>query len=238
MRAVRQPSFDIEMFPPFTGFPKEGVAFLRNLKKNNNREWFAGHKPEYEEYVKLPMQSLIQALRGPMKTIAPEVQVDPRKNLFRIYRDTRFSKNKLPYKTHVAAVFPIPGRWEESACLYVHVEPGEVYLGGGIYMPGGQQLKLIRAAIAARPEEFLSIVNDRTFKRKFGALEGGRLLRNPLGYPRDHPMIEWLKYKQFFAGCSWEAKECLSPRFAEKTAALFADLVPLVRFLNGAIGKK
>jgi uncharacterized protein (TIGR02453 family) len=237
MRAVKQPNFDIEMFPPFIGFPKEGVAFLRNLKKNNNREWFNAHKPEYEEYVKLPMQSLIQALRGPMKTIAPEVMVDPKKNMFRIYRDTRFSKNKLPYKTHVAAVFPVPGRWEESACLYVHIEPGEVYLGGGIYMPDSQQLKLIRAAIASRPEEFLSILNDRTFKKKFNGLEGEKLRRNPQGYPVDHPMIEWLKYKQFFVGCTWEEKECYSPRFAEKVAGRFADLVPLVRFLNGAIGK-
>jgi uncharacterized protein (TIGR02453 family) len=237
MRAAKPPSLDFDIFPPFTGFPKEGIAFLRNLRKNNNREWFAKHKGEYEEYVKLPMQSLIQALQGPMRTIAPEVVVDPKKNMFRIYRDTRFSKNKLPYKTHVAAVFPVPGRWEESACLYLHIEPGEVFLGGGIYMPDGQQLKLIRAAIASRPGEFLGIVNDRVFKRKFDGLEGEKLLRNPLGYPQDHPMIEWLKYKQFFTSCTWSEAECLSGRFAEKAAGLFRHTMPLVRFLNAAIGK-
>ena len=237
MRTVKKHRLDVDMFPPFMGFPKEGIGFLRSLKKNNNREWFAAHKPEYEEYLKVPMQSLISELRSPMSEVAPEVVVDPKRNIFRIYRDTRFSKNKTPYKTHVAAFFPVPGRWEESAGLYVHVEPGEIILGGGLYMPDGQQLKRIRGSIAAQPEEFLAIVKGRQFRKRFTALQGAKLMRRPLGFPEDHPMIEWLKYKQFFASCSWNEAECHTPRFVTKVAALFGDLMPLIRFLSAAMGK-
>ena len=96
---------DQEMFPPFDGFPKEGIRFLKRLKKNNNREWFNNHKSEYEDFVKLPMQSFIASIAAPLAKIAPEIDVNPRRSMFRIYRDTRFSKNKTPYKTHAAAVF-------------------------------------------------------------------------------------------------------------------------------------
>ncbi len=235
MCAAKSHPLDMEMFPPFAGFPMEGIGFLKSLKKNNNREWFANHKSEYEEYLKLPMQSFISELRSPMTTIAPEVSIDPKRNMFRIYRDTRFSKNKTPYKTHVSAFFPIPGRWDESAGLYFHVEPGEVYIGGGLYMPDGQQLKLIRAAIADRPDEFLSAVQGRKFKKRFKELKGEKLLRNPLGFPKDHPMIEWLKYKHFFAACTLEEKECYTPRLVPKVVSVFTDLMPLIRFLNDAL---
>ncbi len=142
-------SIDDELFPPFDGFPPEGLKFLRALKKNNNREWFAENKSRYEEFVKLPMQSLIAALKHPMERVAPEIHVDPKRAMFRIYRDTRFSKNKLPYKTHVAAVFHRPGHWEGSAGYYVHIEPGAVYVGGGIYIPDGDQL--LNEALVSQP---------------------------------------------------------------------------------------
>jgi uncharacterized protein (TIGR02453 family) len=227
---------DAEMYPPFGGFPKEGITFLRQLKKNNNREWFAKHKPEFEDFVKLPMQSLIASLREPMSRIAPEFDVHPKRSMFRIYRDTRFSKNKLPYKTHVAAVFHRKGNWQGSAGYYCHIEPGQVFLGGGIYMPDSAQLKKIRAAIAGRSEEFLSIVGDKSFKRKFGGLEGEKLKRNPLGYRADHPMIEWLKFKQFFTGVEWEEKSCYTPKVVGNIAQIYKDMLPLIRFLNEALG--
>jgi uncharacterized protein (TIGR02453 family) len=234
MAKVKAHPLDSEMFPPFSGFPKEGIGFLKGLKKNNTREWFAKHKPEYEEYVKLPMHSLIAELRSPLATVAPEVTVDPKKSMFRIYRDTRFSKNKAPYKTHVSAFFPVPGSGNEHAGLYLHVEPGEVFLGGGIYMPDGPQLKSIRAAIAGRSEEFLAVVEGKEFKKRFKKLNGEKLMRNPLGFPKDHPMIEWLKYKQFFASCVLEEEECYTPRFVPKIVAVFTDLMPLIRFLKDA----
>ncbi|HMD14040.1 MAG TPA: DUF2461 domain-containing protein, partial [Bacteroidota bacterium] len=209
------PPIDQFVVPPFVGFPREGITFLRRLKKNNNRDWFAKHKKEYEEFVKLPMQSLIVMLQGPMMTIAPEFEFNPKRSLFRIYRDTRFSKDKTPYKTHVSAIFHPKGHWEESAGYYLHIEPGEIYLGGGIYMPDGIQLKKIRTAIATRANEFLAIVENKHFKNRFGILEGSKLQRNPQGFRPDHPLIEWLKYKQFYAGVSWKTDQCFSPKFAD-----------------------
>src|SRR5436309_4057298 len=109
---------DAENFPPFTGFPKRGITFLRRLKKNNNRDWFAKNREEFEEFVKLPMQSLIATFKQPLAEFAPEMEVNPKRSMFRIYRDIRFSKNKNPYKTHVAAVFHPKGHWENSAGYY------------------------------------------------------------------------------------------------------------------------
>jgi|ERR1041384_1186393 uncharacterized protein (TIGR02453 family) len=228
---------DAEMYPPFAGFPREGIKFLKQLKKNNNREWFTRHKPEYEEFVKLPMQSLIASLREPMADVAPEFDVHPKRSLFRIYRDIRFSNNKAPYKTHVAAVFHLRGNWQGSAGYYLHIEPGQVFLGGGMYMPDSNQLKNIRGAISDHQSKFRSIVEDKSFKKKFGGLEGEKLKRNPLGYSADHPMIEWLKYKQFFSGVEWEEKSCYSPRMVGSVVDVYKGLLPLIRFLNEAMGK-
>jgi uncharacterized protein (TIGR02453 family) len=233
----RQPLLDIEIFPPFTGFPKEGISFLKQLKKNNNREWFTKHKSEYEDFVKLPIQSLITSLKAPMAKLAPEIDVNPKRSMFRIYRDIRFSKNKQPYKTHAAAVFHLKGHWEDSAGYYVHIEPGNVYVGGGIYMPSSDQLKRIRHAIADNPKEFLAIVSDETFHKRFKTLEGEKLQRIPLGFPKDHMMAEWLKYKSFYTGVEWKEDVCYAPKFLDKIIQVYKDLLPLIRFLNKALGK-
>jgi uncharacterized protein (TIGR02453 family) len=226
---------DIESFPPFEGFPREGISFLRRLKKNNNREWFNKHKTEYEELVKFPMQTFISSMKQPMEKLAPEIQVDENRSLFRIYRDTRFSKNKTPYKTHVAAVFHLKGHWEETAGFYVHIEPGGVYVGGGIYMPDSDQLKRIRAAIAEKSDEFLAIMKNKIFRKTFNALEGEKLQRAPLGYPKAHPMIEWLKHKSFYTGVEWKEEACYSRNFLSNVVNVYSDLLPLIRFLNDAV---
>lgn len=228
---------DLEMYPPFVGFPDEGLRFLKQLKKNNNREWFAKHKPEYEDFVKLPMQSMIAGLKAPMEKVAPEFEVNPKRSMFRIYRDTRFSNDKTPYKTHVAAVFHLRGHWEQSAGFYVHIEPGGVYAGGGIYMPDGDQLKKIRRAIADHAEEFQAIVGSPKFKRTFKGLESEQLQRAPLGYTPDHPMIEWLKYKSFHTGVGWKESAASSPKLIDKLVGVYAGLLPMVRFLNTALGR-
>ncbi len=233
----RPPLPDIDIFPPFAGFPKEGITFLKQLKKNNNRDWFNKHKPTYEEHVKLPMQSLTESLKQPMSKVAPEIQVDPKRSMFRIYRDTRFSKDKTPYKTHVAAVYHHRGHWEDSAGYYVHIEPGGVYAGGGIYMPSSDQLKRIRTSIADKPKEFLAIVSDDTFVKRFKSLEGSKLQRIPLGFPKDHMMGEWLKYKSFYTGVQLKEEACYSPKFVDRLVQVYADLLPMIRFLNGALGK-
>jgi uncharacterized protein (TIGR02453 family) len=224
------------LFPPFVGFPKEGIHFLQKLKKNNSREWFNKHKPEYEEFVKLPMQSLISSLKQPMMRIAPDMFVDPKRSMFRIHRDTRFSKDKAPYKTHVAAVFHLHGHWQDTAGYYLHIEQGSVYVGGGIYMPDSSQLKSIRGAIADRPKEFLSILSDEKFAGRFKKLEGEKLQRVPLGFPKDHMMAEWLKYKSFYTGVEWKEEICYSPKFTDKIVGVYKDLLPLIYFLNEALG--
>ncbi|MGB2870076.1 MAG: TIGR02453 family protein, partial [Bacteroidota bacterium] len=106
----KAPTFDIDVYPPFEGFPKEGIAFFKKLKRNNSREWFEKHKGEYEEQVKLPMQCLVAALRPHFARFAPEYELNPKRAIFRIYRDVRFSKDKTPYKTHVAAHFVLRGK--------------------------------------------------------------------------------------------------------------------------------
>lgn len=227
--------FDLDTRPPFDGFPPEGIRFLKRLKANNDREWFAAHKGEYLEFVRTPMESLLAALAGPIGRIAPEMHVDPKKCIFRIYRDTRFSRDKRPYKTHVAAIIHPRGHWEESAGLYLHIEPGEVYLGGGIYMPDGPQLKKIRAAVASKPGEFLAIVEGTRFRKRFGTLRGDRLSRAPLGYPPDHPMIEWLKWKQMFVAVEWEEGAAGRKDFVERVTGVYGEMMPLVRFINAAL---
>lgn len=231
------PPTDLDFFPPFEGFPREGIKFLNRLKRNNNRSWFEEHKGEYESFVKLPMQSLIAALKPHFEKFAPEFDVNPKRSMFRVYRDVRFSKDKTPYKTHVAAHFVLRGKPKgvEGSGYYLHIEPGEVFLGGGIYMPDSDQLKKIRRVIADQSRRFLLIVEDRKFKRRFGKIEGEKLRRVPQGYEPDHPMAEWLKYKQFFVGSGWPEARCHRRAFVNEIAKAFEDATPLVRFLNEAM---
>ena len=235
-RLGNTPLSDLEIFPPFEGFPREGIAFMKRLKRNNNRTWFEKHKNEYESFVKLPMQSLIAALQPHFQKFGPEFDVNPKRSLFRIYRDVRFSKDKTPYKTHAAAHFVLRGKPKgvEGSGYYLHIEPGEVYLGGGIYMPDGDQLKKIRRSIADHSDQFLGILHQTRFKKEFGKLEGEKLHRVPQGYEADHPMAEWLKQKQFFVWVEWPESKCMKKDFVDEVARVYEAAAPLIRFLNGA----
>jgi uncharacterized protein (TIGR02453 family) len=227
-----------DLYPPFSGFPREGLSFLRKLKRNNNRDWFARHRQEYEETVRFPMQCLIATLSQRMAESAREIEFNPKKSIFRIYRDTRFSKNKTPYKTNIAASFTFRGRKgpTETPGLYVGIEPGEIFIGGGLYMPTGAQLKQIRASMVAHPDRFLEVVRSSRFKRVFGGIQGERLQRSPLGYAPDHAMIDYLRHKQFYVGRVLDDTVCLKRTFADTVARSFLDCMPLVRWLAGATG--
>lgn len=227
---------DLDFYPPFEGFPKKTIVFLKNLKKNNNRPWFEKHKEEFEHHVKIPMQSMIVALQPHFQRFAPEVEVHPKRSLFRIYRDVRFSKDKSPYKTHVAAHFVPRGKTKgtEGSGYYFHIEPGQVFVGGGIYMPQGDQLKKIREAIAGKSDRFLSIVQEPAFKRMFGKLAGEKLQRVPHRFEPNHPMAEWLKLKQFFVFVEWPEAKCSKKSFMSDVARVCEMAAPLVRFLNNA----
>ena len=231
------PRLDDVLYPPFTGFPKPGLDFLRRLKKNNNRPWFQSHREEYEENVRFPMQCLVAGLAARLHDDAPEIEFNPRKSIFRIYRDTRFSKNKLPYKTNIGASFAIRGTKGvlEMPGLYVGVGTDEVFIGGGLYMPSGAQLKAIRRSIAEKPDDYLSVVRSSRFRKAFGGIQGAVLSRAPLGYPPDHPLIEHLRHKQFFVGVEPEERACYAPKFLETVAKVFIDTMPLVRWLVHAV---
>lgn len=232
-----QPDFEELAFPPFEGFPKRGFDFLRRLKKNNNRDWFLKHKSEYEEFVKFPMQCYVASLKPLFHDFAPEFDLNPKKSLFRIYRDTRFSTDKTPYKTHSAAHFELKKKPKlfDGAGYYVHVAPGEVFIGGGIYIPDNDRLKKIRKALVERSDEFLAILNEKRFKKMFRSLEGEKLTRPPKGYDPGHPMIEYIKFKQFFVGFELSEESCHKKDFLRKSADAFLIATPLLRFLNDAI---
>jgi uncharacterized protein (TIGR02453 family) len=154
--------------------------FLRALKRNNDREWFRARKAEYEQHVRGPMIELLARLAGDFRTFAPELMADPKVSLFRIYRDTRFSENKSPLKTHVAAYFPPRGfPRPEGAGLYIEIAPQWVWMGGGIYMPTTAELQAIREQVAATHPRLHRIVTAPTFRKVLGQLSGDRLTRVP-----------------------------------------------------------
>ena len=233
-------ALDETLFQPFDGFPREGMDFLKKLKKNNNRPWFQKHKSVYDENVRFPMQCLIASLSERMGDVGPEIEFNPRKSIFRIYRDVRFSKNKAPYKTSIAASFRMREKGTspvENPGLYLGIAPGEVYIGGGLYMPTGDQIKAIRKAITERPDEFLAVASGRKFKKEFGEIQGEKLAKAPLGYPKDHPMIEHLKHKQFYIGKDYDDESmCLKPGFLDLVVRVLTDTMPFVRWLARAAG--
>jgi uncharacterized protein (TIGR02453 family) len=232
----KPPDLDVDLYPPFSGFPKSGIDFFKRLKRNNDRKWFEEHKGEYENLVKAPMQSLIMSLQPRIAQFAPEFDLNPKRAIFRIYRDIRFSSDKTPYKTYSAAHFVLRGQPKGfiGSGYYIQVGPGEAYTGGGIYIPDGDQLKKIRKAIAARGEEFLEIVNAPRFKKRFSPFNWQQLKCMPKSYDEIHPMAEWLKYKQFFVGVSWPESKCYRGKFVDEVAKICEEVTPLVRFLNSS----
>jgi uncharacterized protein (TIGR02453 family) len=209
------------------------MTFLRGLKRNNRREWFLAHRGEYDDHVRAPMLELIERLAHDLRAFAPDIVCDPKTAMYRIYRDVRFSANKAPYKTHVAASFPARGLPKhEGAGLYFHVSPDEVWVGGGMYAPQPPQLLAVREHIAAHPKRLGTIVESPGFRRTFGRLEGDRLRRVPRGFSADHPAAEYLKYRQFLAGSELPAGIATSPRFYPTVLRVFRAAAPLIRFLN------
>jgi uncharacterized protein (TIGR02453 family) len=221
--------------PRFTGAT---LKFLRALKRNNRREWFNAHRDDYEAHVRTPMTAIIEQLAIDFREFAPELVANPKTSMYRIYRDTRFSDNKAPYKTHVAASFPTRGLPKhEGAGIYFHISPEELWIGGGMYAPQTPQLQVVREHIAANVRHLRSIIESPGFKRRVGTLQGERLLRVPRGFPKDHPAADFLKFRQFLAGAEFPAPVATSPRFYSTLLAVFREVVPLTRFLNAPLLK-
>src|SRR5438128_835856 len=214
-------------------FTSESLRFLRALKRNNRRDWFNAHRDDYEAHVRQPMTTIVTRLADDFRDFGPEFVASPKVSMYRIYRDVRFSANKAPYKTHVAANFPtrrLPKH--EGAGLYFHVSPEEVWVGGGMYAPQTSQLQLVREHIAAHVRRLRAIIDAPAFRRSVGSLEGERLQRVPRGFPRDHKAAEYLKFRQFLAGREFVATLATSPRFYATLLAVFRQVAPLTRFLN------
>src|SRR2546425_5175365 len=152
-------------------FTPAALKFLRALKRNNRREWFNAHRDDYEAHVRKPMTDIVERLAIDLRGFAPEIVASPKLSMYRIHRDTRFSENKAPYKTHVAAVFPTRGLLKhEGAGAYFHISPDEVWVGGGMYSPEPAQLHVVREHIASNVKRLRSIVESPRFRRQFGKL--------------------------------------------------------------------
>ena len=217
-------------------FTSKSVSFLRSLKRHNDREWFRARKDQYETHVRLPMIAVIERLAGEFRTFAPELIASPKQSLFRIYRDTRFSGDKKPLKTHAGAVFrtrqlPRP----QGAGLYFEIAGGWVWIGGGMWRPEPPELVRLREHIAGTWPEIRDITGARSFRTRFAELSGDTMTRVPRGYRADHPAAGYLKYRQFYGGAEFPASLAHSREFYPTLIATFKALMPLVRFLNTAL---
>ena len=213
---------------------KKTFQFLKDLKKNNDRDWFKANKSRHDE-AKADFEAflgkLIPALAKFDNSIA---SLEPKKCIFRIYRDTRFSKDKTPYKTNLGAHLLAGGRKTEHgrAGYYIHLEPGKSILAGGAYLPPAPWIKAIRQEIDYNAKDLKKILNSKSFKEYFGSIEGEKLKTAPKGYPKDHPEIELLKHKSLLAVHNLTDKQVLSDDFLKHTLKVFKTLKPFDDFLN------
>lgn len=224
----------------FTGFGNEFFEFFKELKTNNNREWFTANKSRYETEVAAPCLDFIEAIQGPLAEISPHFRATPKKvggSMFRIYRDTRFSKDKTPYKTNAGLHFRHElGKDAHAPGFYLHLAPDEIFMGAGLWRPPSPALAKIRHAIDKKPKQWQAAKDDPGFTKAIGHLgEGNPLTRAPKGYDEDHPMIEDLKKRSFFMVTQGTHKQAARPDFVARVAAIFQDASPVVRFLTRAV---
>ncbi len=221
-------------------FREDTFRFFEELRRNNNREWFAANKERYKRSVVAPMVAFIEAMDVRLARVSDCFVADPRPNggsMFRIYRDLRFTPDRRPYKEHAACQFRhIAGKDAHAPGFYVHIEPGNVFFGGGIWHPPAPALACIRRAIIEQPERWRRITRSRAFRRRFGGLAGDSLKRPPRGVPPDHPLIDDLKRKDFFALQRVEPGLALRPEFVDEVTRAFVALKPLMKFLTDALG--
>jgi uncharacterized protein (TIGR02453 family) len=218
----------------YATFTPESIGFLNELKANNNRDWFNANKHRYEEHVLDVALRFIQSMQDPLAEFAPHFIAIPKRmggSLMRVYRDTRFSKNKTPYKTNIGIQF----RHEQAKDVhapgyYVHIDPDQVFLGAGMWRPAPDALRGIRERIVAKSAEWVRTRDDRKFQRHF-RLGGETLTRPPRGFDKDHPQIDDIKRKDFIAVKDLELADATDPRFQQKIETAFKAADPYMRFL-------
>lgn len=223
----------------FTAFSPDLVAFLHELAQNNDRDWFKAHQSRYEAVVREPARAFIRAMAPILAEHAPHLVADDRKvggSMMRPYRDTRFSDDKTPYKTHLGIQFRhAAGKDVHAPGLYVHIHPDEVFFGLGMYTPASADLKAIRARIDQEPAEFSDIVEGLADWEISDV--GGKLKTAPRGYAKDHLMIEWLRLKSHILTTHPDPDVIHEPGLPERLGALLASGRRYCAFLCGAIGQ-
>jgi uncharacterized protein (TIGR02453 family) len=225
----------------YSRFDEKTIKFLQELRANNNREWFKANKTRYEEDVLDVALRFIQSMQDPLADFAPHFTAVPTRmggSLMRVYRDTRFSNNKLPYKTNVGIQFRHERAKDvHSPGYYVHIDPDEVFIGVGMWRPDSDPLRQIRERIAARPAEWTRAIGTPAFKRHF-QLGGETLQRPPRGFDKEHPLIEDIKRKSFIAVRNLAVEDCLKPQFQRRVETSFKEASPYMEFLCAAVGVK
>ena len=223
----------------YARFEPRTLKFLRDLKANNNREWFAEHKPRYEKDVLDVALRFIQSMQEPLAGIAPHFMAVPQRmggSLMRVYRDTRFSKNKLPYKSNIGIQFRHERAKDvHSPGYYVHIDPDSVFIGVGMWRPDSDSLRQIRERISVKPAEWQRAIGSAAFKRHF-ELGGESLKRPPRGFDAEHPLIEDIKRKSFIAVRDMPVDDCLKPQFQRSVETSFKQMTPYMEFLCKAVG--
>ncbi len=203
--------------------------FLKQVKANNNREWFNANKPTYQSAYD-NFKAFANSLHDLM-SMHDEIE---RMRLHRIYRDVRFSKDKTPYKAHFSGGFVRATKWRRGG-YYFHIEPGASFVGGGFWGPVSDDLKRIRVELAADAEPMRQIINAPQFVETFGTLQGDQLKTAPSGYPKDHPNIDLLRYKQFLISHKFTDAEVFSDDFAEKVSSVFQAMRPFFDYMSDVL---
>ena len=216
----------------FPGFSREALDFFRDLEQNNQREWFQPRKEYFEAQVREPMLLLVELLNGQLARFAPEYVTDPKKAVFRIYRDTRFSANKTPYKVHIAASFGRRGLETGGAGYYFSISHKNVEVGGGLYHPPANLLLQERSHIADTHEEFRKLLKNAKLRKLMGDLSGDELTRAPKGFAPDHPAADLIRKKDWVLFAELAPDAALSASILKDVASRFEAIAPVLDYLN------
>lgn len=219
-------------------FTNDALRFLRGLKRNNRREWFEERRAVFEQELKAPMLALIERLTAGMPDYAPGHVRPATKCLFRIYRDTRFSADKSPYKSHLGAWWSRTGMEKTSgAGYYIHIAAEEFVIAAGAYMPEKEQTLAIRRRLIADYAKWKQLIEDRRLLRAFAVHDPMALSRPPKGFPPEHPAMEWVKWRQWGVTAHLPAEEALKLNLADTVEKRFRLATPLVNFLNEPLNR-
>ena len=211
------------------------LNFLNDLKKNNTREWFQANKDRYEK-AKTAFESIVWGVIAGISGFDADIGLlSPKDCVFRIYRDVRFSKNKDPYKTNMGAVFCKGGRKSRYAGYYLHIEPGNSFVGGGKWQPESDILKSIRYEIYHSARKFKNIIGEKSFIDRFGQISGEKLKRHPKDFPPDFEDIDLLKYKSFTAGQSFSPDQMENKQILPFIIDSFQNMNQFINFLNKCV---